>query len=588
MNTSLQISILNVMKNLKITTITFMIITALSANFWQWHALKSNEISKYIIMKKITLILLLAFASYFGHTQVTMVSGSTMNVDAGTTIIIEGFLTTTNTNLINEGTVLLEGDLENNTSDLFDASSSGTFTFGGSSAQEITGDNDVGFYGTVDIDNSNGVSITSTSTGADQTINGTLNFTSGLLTLNAFDILIGSTDPTNTTTAKYLQTNSTGVVNRSVPADGSTDVTFPVGNSAYNPIILKNSATATTDVYGVMVTDSKPASFTGTTHIVDRSWEISESVADDSDLTITTQWNDSEELTSFDETKSCVGVTTNAGATVSWGTSGSATGSDPYVRSQSGYTSVGAFMVGDYYYSGIEIDLQLFLAAAYNTTNLNMDKALNDASLLPTTDPYGLSTTVSSIPSTAVDWIKIELRDANDNTTVLYSFARFINQSGQVIEEDDSNFNMKGVTSGSYYIAVHHRNHFAVVSSSTVDLSSSPTLSFITAQATAYQDVTITTNEAMKQVEDGDWALWDGDANADGSIKYNGTSNDKNEILGIVGLSTPNTIVSSYSDSDLNMDGEVKYNGTSNDKNEILGIVGLSTPNDIKTEHLPN
>jgi hypothetical protein len=36
------------------------------------------------------------------------------------------------------------------------------------------------------------------------------------------------------------------------------------------------------------------------------------------------------------------------------------------------------------------------------------------------------------------------------------------------------------------------------------------------------------------------------------------------------------------------MNGEVKYNGSSNDKNQILSVVGLSTPNAIKTAHIPN
>ncbi|MDX1410228.1 MAG: hypothetical protein R3330_18890, partial [Saprospiraceae bacterium] len=64
-------------------------------------------------------------------------------------------------------------------------------------------------------------------------------------------------------------------------------------------------------------------------------------------------------------------------------------------------------------------------------------------------------------------------------------------------------------------------------------------------------------------------------------VKYNGANNDKNEILGAVGLTTPNNIVAGYNRFDVNMDGVVKYNGANNDKNVILQQVGLMSPNNI-------
>jgi len=538
-------------------------------------------------MKKYFLMTFLFWGVVSVYSQIVISTGSHLVVNSGS-VVVANDINNSGGIIDNNGELKVLGDITNNTSGLFESTSSGTVSFEGLSAQEITGNYDVGFYGTVDVNNSNGVSLTNTSTGSNQSINGTLNFTSGKFLLNSFSLSLGSTDPTGAGTTAYIVTNSKGVVKRSVTADGTTNVIFPVGNSAYNPIILQNSGSATTDIYGVKVVDSKPSNFSGTSHIVDRSWVITETVPGNSELTITTQWNSTEELTSFDRTVSTIGITTDDGTTVDWGSTSAATGSDPYTQTRSGVTDVGTLMVGDYYYGGISINLQAFLAAVYNADNDNMDKTLNTAGLIPTTDPYSLGTTVSSIPSTAVDWVKIELRDKNDNTSVLYSFARFIDQSGQIIEEDGSNLSLTGVSKDSYYVAIIHRNHFGVISSSTVNLDNSPSLSFKTDQAYAWQDPSISSNAAMIEVETGVFALWDGDANGDGEIKYNGTSNDKNEILGVVGLSTPNNIVSSYSDSDVNMDGDVKYNGTSNDKNEILGVVGLSTPNAIKTEHLPN
>jgi len=532
-------------------------------------------------MKKKALIMAFLFGSAFSVcAQLVLSTGSQLVVNNGSVVVVNS-VTAAGGTILNNGDVSVLGDVTNNGGILMDAASSGTLTFEGSSAQEITGTESSTFYGDINIDNAGGIALTNTATGADQTIAGTLNFINGTLTLNDFHLTIGSTDPTGASASNYVVTNGTGTLKRVV---GASDVVFPVGNSAYNPLILNN--TGTSDTYGVKVLDSKPGNFSGTSHIVNRAWVVSETTGGGSDLTVTAQWNAAEELTDFDRTASAIGHTTNNGTDVNWGNNGAAAGSNPYARSTSGITSAGTLMVGDSYYSGLVIDLQAFLAGSYNADSHNMDNDLN--ALLPLTDPYDGTTTVASIPSGAVDWVKIQLRDAGDRTSVLYSFARFIDQDGQIINQDGSDCKMTGVASGSYYIAILHRNHFGVVSNSTVNLADTPTLTFKGAQATAWQDAGITTNPAMKEVETGVFALWDGDANGDGEIKYNGSSNDKNEVLGVVGLSTPNNIVSSYSNADLNMDGEVKYNGSSNDKNQILSVVGLSTPNAIKSAHIPN
>ena len=537
-------------------------------------------------MKKVLMLAFLFGSAISVHAQLVLSTGSQLVVNSGS-VVVANDVTCSGGTIKNNGDVSVLGDITNNSGALMDATSSGTLTFEGSSAQEITGTASSTFYGTVDINNSNGVALTNTSTGNHQTIAGTLNFTSGKLTLNGFNLILGATDPTGADASAYIVTNSSGGVLRSVPADGATNVVFPVGNSAYNPLTLQNSATATTDNYSVKVTDSKPANFTGTTHIVNRSWVVSEEVAGGSDLTVTTQWSGSQELTDFDRTSSAVGTTPDNGTTVTWGSSSAASGSDPYANTTAGITSTGTYMVGDAYYSGLVIDLQAFLAGAYNTINHNMDKSLN--ALLPLTDPYGLSTTVSSIPADAVDWVKIELRDKTDRTSVLHSFARFIDQGGQVINEDGSDCKMTGVATDSYYIAIMHRNHFGVVSNSTVNLASTPELSFKALQATAWQDGSVSTNAAMKEVETSVFALWDGDANGDGEVAYNGASNDRSAVLTEVGVATPgNTVIDTYSANDVNMDGDVIYNGAGSDRSTILTVVGVSTPGVVYSAHIPN
>jgi len=532
-------------------------------------------------MKKYLIVAFLFGSAFFGYGQMVLSSGSQIIVNSGS-VVIANDITGSGGTITNHGEVSVLGDITNNSGVLFNSSSSdGLVTFEGSEAQIITGTSSIELYGTIDIDNSNGLALTNATTGADQSIIGTLNFTNGLITLNGFNLTIGTTDPVGADDTHYIVTNSTGAVKREV---GNSDVIFHVGNSTYNPVTLNNEGTS--DTYGARVEDNYPSVFSGTTNIVDRSWVISEATPGESNLTVTTQWNDSDETTPFDETNSAIGLTTDNGATVAWGVTGAAIGTDPYTRTSSGITSTGTFMVGDSYYSGINIDLQVFLAGAYNTTNHNMDNNLNG--LLTSPDPYGLSTSVSAFPTDAVDWVKIELRNKNDNTEVLYSFARLIDQSGQIIEEDGNDFKMTGVPMDSYYIAILHRNHFTVVSASTVNLASSPSLSFKGSQATAYQDGLVTTNAAMKEVETNIFALWDGDANGDGEVQYEGGNPDRISVLSAVGVSTPSNIISNtYSLNDVNMDGEVQYEGGNPDRITILSVIGVSTPSQIFYVHLP-
>ena len=535
-------------------------------------------------MKKLLIVAFLFGSAFSVYAQLVMSNGSQIVVSSGSQLVVNDITNTSGT-IDNDGTVSIKGKVTNNGGGLFDATSTGTVTFTGTSAQEITGTATTHFYGTLNINNSNGVGLTNTATGAAQEVHGALAFTSGKLTLNNFDLTLGGTaDPTGVSATSYIVTNGTGQLKRTVAA---SDILYPVGNSAYNPVTLNNSGTS--DTYGVKAVDYEPANSL-TNHMVNRSWTVTESSSGNSNLAVTAQWNVGEELTSFDRTNSTIGLTTDAGANYSWGAVGAATGSNPYTRVGSGFTGVGTFAVGDYYYGGIVVDLKAFLAGAYNSTNHNMDKDLNTAGLIPLSDPYSLSTTVTAVPSGAVDWIKIELRDKNDNTSVLYSFARFINQSGQIIEENDDNLTLTGVPMDSYYIAIRHRNHFGVMSASTVNLASAPTVNFTTAQATAYQDGSISTNDAMKAVEGSVFGLWDGDANDDGQVQYaSGANSDQVTVLNAVGSTTPGNIVSNtYTKNDVNLDGDVQYaSGANSDQVSILNVVGPTTPGNILSAHIP-
>ena len=96
-------------------------------------------------------------------------------------------------------------------------------------------------------------------------------------------------------------------------------------------------------------------------------------------------------------------------------------------------------------------------------------------------------------------------------------------------------------------------------------------------------------NPAQRKQIGSVYALWAGDANNNKNVKYNGLSNDKDALIYVLGISTPNNTVSRvYRMEDVNLDGKIRYNNTDNDRVIILNNVGVSTPNNVYFQHTPN
>lgn len=150
--------------------------------------------------------------------------------------------------------------------------------FRGTAVQIITGETTFDY---LTINNPAGVTLTNSITN-----NFTLDFTAGKLNLGVNDLTIGSGGTiVNTTTSKYVMTNGVGQLKRPV---GASNILFPVGNTAYNPITFNNSGTA--DIYGVRVVNSAPAG-ADPTKTVTRQWITTEVVAGGSNLAVIAQYN---------------------------------------------------------------------------------------------------------------------------------------------------------------------------------------------------------------------------------------------------------------------------------------------------------
>lgn len=114
-----------------------------------------------------------------------------------------------------------------------------------------------------------------------------------------------------------------------------------------------------------------------------------------------------------------------------------------------------------------------------------MNTALAQATLIPTAQPYtagagyahvgagGTETTTMAVLNTTtlgvVDWVFVELRDAA-GTTVLQTASALLLKDGNVVGTDGVSPVQFPAPSGMYNVAVHHRNHLAVMTGTPMSL----------------------------------------------------------------------------------------------------------------------
>jgi hypothetical protein len=225
---------------------------------------------------------------------------------------------------------------------------------------------------------------------------------------------------------------------------------------------------------------------------------------------------------------------------------------------------------------------------------LPMHDALRQAGLLPlqepysalgfeleepaTTTPQALSWTLSSA---IVDWVLVELRDANDPAVVLRRRAALLQRDGDVVAVDGVSAVGFCIPADNYYVAVRHRNHLGVMTAAPVALGPSAVPVDFTLAATA-----VWGTEARHDAGDVQ-LLWQGNVVPDGLVKYLGATNDRDPILQLIGGTIPTGTVAGYWPEDANLDGVVKYVGTDNDRDRVLLTIGGSVITNVRMEQLP-
>ena len=147
--------------------------------------------------------------------------------------------------------------------------------------------------------------------------------------------------------------------------------------------------------------------------------------------------------------------------------------------------------------SSATVAVTAILEGAWNGSNA-MNTHLEEGGLIPTADPYdGLNghdadatPAVASIPDGVVDWVLVELREADliadaDDGSRVGSAAGFLMEDGSIVATNGSSnlsISLSGNSGADFYVVVYHRNHLPIMSLNevtessgvyTIDLSSS-------------------------------------------------------------------------------------------------------------------
>lgn len=243
---------------------------------------------------------------------------------------------------VNSGMIL---DIKGTSSNSGNFSAAGKTTFSGTNQMVPEGN-----FAAVEISGSRLKKL-----GGAATISGLLTLTSSNLSLDNYDLTITSTGSiTGGKASSYIVTNGTGTLKQQgIGSGGRTGaVRYPIGSpSSYTPLLVTNAGTS--DEFAVAVINNIYNTYnssdapTGTAQIsnnVNKTWMVSESVPGGSNVTLTFQWNQADELSGFSRTicfpAHYIGTYWSKAATRA------ATGSNPYITTMTGISSFSPFGIG--------------------------------------------------------------------------------------------------------------------------------------------------------------------------------------------------------------------------------------------------
>jgi hypothetical protein len=494
-------------------------------------------------------------------------------------------------------TVTVQGDLTSGA----DIQGSGKLLLKGTAAQNV---NMNGFgLPLVEIDNAANATLT-----GNAKINTGVLFTAGKIILGTNNLSLADVATVSGQgTGKFLETNSTGQVIKLLTAD-VTDNEIPLGlGTNYRPAFITSAGTYTSASVGVKVLGvadpNRPPMIADylLTH-----WPVTKTGITGS-LTVAGQYIDAADISGNEITLK--GYYFDG---TDWSSAGEA--HDIALNKVSAPVTSAT---GDLY--GMDkfvlVKTKVFLQGAYNSTlGLMSDALRTPTNLIPLTDPYrnapfNFTQIDNPIAETAdvsvfnnqanandniVDWVFVELRSGTPSpgNVVYKTRSALLKRDGNIVDVDGvSPVTFSDIFSGSYTIAVRHRNHLGISSDPAntlvgIDEKKSTASLF---DFTTTSDANIYGPSAAYNVLGGKNVMWAGNANFNTNVRFIGLGNDKDYILvNTLGNNAGLLLKNVYSSADLNMNRNVSFVGLGNDKDLILVNVLANVTTAVKNQALPN
>lgn len=238
------------------------------------------------------------------------------------------------------------------------------------------------------------------------------------LQLGDYDLSLNSgASITNYDNTHYIQTNGTGDLIQEV---SSSNVLFPIGNTSYNPVTMSNAGT--TDNFKIRVEDelkeSYPSGMAITSGGVNRTWQVEEGTTGGSNVALIFQWQESEELGTFNRTESAIAHWGGASWDIASYTGATNLSGSTWTQTRTGITSFSPFGVVDKTLGESLIALPIELLSFTAERNLGEWVQLNWQTLSES-DNAGFEIEVST---DAIHFEKVSFVEGQGNSTVLNTY----------------------------------------------------------------------------------------------------------------------------------------------------------------------
>jgi uncharacterized protein YjdB len=187
-----------------------------------------------------------------------------------------------------------------------------------------------------------------------------------------------------------------------------------------------------------------------------------------------------------------------------------------------------------------------------------------------------------------VDWVMVELRNSKDTLgAIVATRSGLLQRDGDVVEIDGvTDLKFPGVPVKSYYVVVKHRNHLSIMSRDSLTPKTLFTLvNFTKGDIPTYDKGTVagynyTGLAQNNEVKANYLAMWGGDFNSDGKVKFEAPNDDLNLLFADVFNFATNTagnlnydFAIDYKPGDFDMNSKSKFDNPDDDKNLLFAQV---------------